>query len=241
MTRIAFVAAASLALSIACNGSGDGDERTPTASPDLSPSPSATTQDAREILRLSDDAMNRLTSVKEDITDGTDSVTVLHEAPDRMQRNYLASGWLWCVAGSRIWERQLADDGTWAPWALSEETTAGWPWPDFRRAMDRGWSDSEIELLGASEVEDFRIIEESEFAGEDVWVISYDYSYPTVEGPVPVAVTEWIAKETHWLLKSAHWQGDSFGSTGTTTSIFSGHNEPQEIECPPLGDDGAGA
>ena len=216
MTRIVIAIAAIFALSVACGGS-DGDEITPTPSPD-----------AREILQLSDGAMNMLTSVKEEVTGGNAPTTLLYEAPDRSQGDSAAGKWSRCVAGSRAWERQLADDGTWGLWALLEETAGEWEWPDYRR------------LLRGFEVEDLRFVEEAAFAGEEVWVITYDYTYLTYDSSVPSTDTEWIAKETHWLLKAEHWQDDPLGFTGTTTTVYSRHDESQDIECPVPSDDGAG-
>ncbi|MCH7484278.1 MAG: hypothetical protein IIA90_03915, partial [Chloroflexi bacterium] len=187
------------------------------------------------------DAMNRLTSVKAQVSGRNEPYTVLYEAPDRSQTGYAAGEWSRCVAGSRVWRRQIADDGTLGSWTLSEEATTEWRWPDYDRAMGKAWSESEIRVLGASGVEEFLLLEETEFAGEEVWVITYDYSAPTIEGPVPVRITEWIAKETHWLLKVDHWQDDPFGFTGTTTTVYSRYNEPQDIECPVASDDGEGA
>ena len=176
--------------------------------------------------------MNRLTGLKEEVTGVSASTSLLYEAPDRSQGDSAAGKWSRCVAGSRIWDRQLMDDGTWGTWALLEETAGEWKWPDYDRITG-----GEVN----SGAENLQFVEENEYAGEEVWVITYDYSSPTYEGPVPSTDTEWISRQTLWLLKSEHWQDDPYGFTGTTTTVYSRHNEPQDIECPPPGDDGEGA
>jgi len=90
------------------------------------------------------------------------------------------------------------------------------------RHKDRGATAPEIfELLGSETI-----------GGQEAWVIRYAFSYPSIENPVQVEDTEWIAKDDYRLLRREREQFDAFGFIGQVVEVFLRYDEPASQECP---------
>ncbi len=85
---------------------------------------------------------------------------------------------------------------------------------------------------GATAPEVFELLGIQTIDGEDAWVIRYAFSYPSIEGRIPVEDTEWIAKDDYRLLRREREAFDPFGFVGQLVEVFLGYDEPPSDECP---------
>lgn len=90
------------------------------------------------------------------------------------------------------------------------------------RHKDRGAGAPDVFVLLGSET----------IGGEEAWVIRYAFSYPSIEDPIQVEDTEWIAKDDYRLLRREREQLDTFGFRGQYVEVFLQYDEPPSDECP---------
>ena len=82
--------------------------------------------------------------------------------------------------------------------------------------------------MGATAPERFELAE-GELDGLEVWILTYRYRAPSIEGPFEVRRTDWIAKSGNRLYRSEYEQFDPFGFRGILVSVFRYHEERTEL------------
>jgi hypothetical protein len=74
---------------------------------------------------------------------------------------------------------------------------------------------------GATAPEVIELLDAISVGGPDAWIVRYRFTWPSVEDPVPVERTEWIARETYLLLRVEEEQFDPWGWVGQEVLTFS--------------------
>lgn len=233
MMRAAMLAVVAIATVSACGGSTASRPTatlTPAFTAEVTPSP--TSPPATEILRLSDEAMNGLSSLHEvraDSDRGPWTITD-YRAPDAAQAAY-EKGYQpqWCRIGNKVWTRGRAEVG-FEEWELDEGNASSYSWPNYDRVSGGAGSEG-AKQIGATEATNVRVVDEVYFGAEAAWVITYEFMAPSIEGPYPVQRMEWISKESYYLLQQIHSQNDPFGFGGTVTYDLSRFNDLVDIVC----------
>lgn len=102
--------------------------------------------------------------------------------------------------------------------------------PLFSERSRGGLSDGGESRMGSTGPTDFRV-DTSDYEGVPVWVLSYSFKSPSIEGPISVYRVEWIERATGKLLRQEQWVADPFGATGQTVTVITWDEGAGDV-CP---------
>lgn len=102
----------------------------------------------------------------------------------------------------------------------------GCPAQDFNHMVftnrERGgfaYYDQSYAKRGATGPADFELLREETIDGEEAWVVRYSFTFPSIETPVRIEDTEWIAKSDYRLLRQERLYLDGQGFSGQIVSV----------------------
>lgn len=184
----------------------------------------ADTPPAADVLRRSDEAMNRLTSVRVMTSESGGPPGVSdYAAPNRGWFHAVSGARPACIVGDKMW--RMAVNGKWfvEPW----QGDAPFAWPSFHRAVLEDATQRPGSPWGwRSAARNLTIEDGGKLAGESVWRVRYEYTSPGIEGAVEHAVSETISQRTYLLLESVTTGSMPAQSFGRSTQTYSRFNEP---------------
>lgn len=186
---------------------------------------------ARELLRRSDEVMNKLGSMRivgadllRDQPDQLPRAKVNYDfvAPDRAQWHYELSTGIFeaiCI-GRDYWTRKESDNWTWE--RLKEPCEV----PAFAHFQER-----DSEWTGVAR--DITFKGQEQLASGPAWVVGYRVPQRSEEGWYDRLVTEWVDQDTERLLREEQWVNDPFGCQVCLSRLdYSRFDEPILIEAP---------
>lgn len=200
----------------------------PTAAPTDEPPPSNPT--AMALLQRSDEAMNRLTGMREEIKrepEATRVAVARYAAPDRMEFKGYSGDWLEShsiVIGADRWHLYgFTENRSWT----YDRSRFAYRWPSYHRGHyeKRVWMEAPVSV---------QLEGQERFDGRMTWRLSYMRRYESDHGGwITEYWREWIDQENHRLLRSQVHDDDSWGEAGTVyTRHYSAFDEPVDIVWP---------